>query len=233
MALVKCKECGESVSNKAKTCPSCGAKPTKKTSILTWAVLIIFGFVGYAATKSSSTTYESTASTSNSSGSKPSSTRTEPMKPTWISTTSKDEMTGKLSAFARSPYTEPTKRMGFPYGDVRSWIAVGCDATSEWVYFGFNNAPNLSNTETKDKYNLIKTRISWDDNVENISLTQDWGAKFIHFRDYVAAVSKVEASGSTLLELQWHGEQSVYFKYDLNGSSKAIAEIRSKCATSK
>ncbi|WP_412514572.1 MULTISPECIES: zinc-ribbon domain-containing protein [Shewanella] len=31
MALVKCKECGEEVSTKAKTCPKCGAKaPTKQ-----------------------------------------------------------------------------------------------------------------------------------------------------------------------------------------------------------
>ncbi|WP_305831489.1 zinc-ribbon domain-containing protein [Pseudomonas aeruginosa] len=26
MALIKCKECGAQVSNKAKACPSCGAK---------------------------------------------------------------------------------------------------------------------------------------------------------------------------------------------------------------
>ena len=41
MALVICKECGEQVSTKAKTCPSCGAKPPKKTSIVTWMVLIL------------------------------------------------------------------------------------------------------------------------------------------------------------------------------------------------
>jgi RNA polymerase subunit RPABC4/transcription elongation factor Spt4 len=39
MSLVKCKECGEKVSTKAKTCPNCGAKPPKKTSLLTWFVL--------------------------------------------------------------------------------------------------------------------------------------------------------------------------------------------------
>lgn len=41
MALVKCKECGNQVSTDAKACPSCGAKPPKKTSMLTW---IIAGF---------------------------------------------------------------------------------------------------------------------------------------------------------------------------------------------
>ncbi len=47
MALVKCKECGEKVSTKAKSCPNCGAKPPKKTSIVTWAVLALILFVAY------------------------------------------------------------------------------------------------------------------------------------------------------------------------------------------
>lgn len=40
MALVKCKECGSEVSTQAKACPKCGAKPPKKTSIVTWMVLL-------------------------------------------------------------------------------------------------------------------------------------------------------------------------------------------------
>lgn len=47
MALVKCKECGEQVSTKAKTCPKCGAKPPKKTSFLTWAVLVFIALTVY------------------------------------------------------------------------------------------------------------------------------------------------------------------------------------------
>lgn len=45
MALKNCKECGEKVSTKAKTCPKCGAKAPKKTSFLTWAVLVLIVFV--------------------------------------------------------------------------------------------------------------------------------------------------------------------------------------------
>lgn len=57
MALIKCKECGGKVSTKAKTCPSCGAKPPKKTSIVTWAVLIliVFGFYSLWQTESNLT----------------------------------------------------------------------------------------------------------------------------------------------------------------------------------
>jgi hypothetical protein len=49
MALVKCKECGQQVSNKAKSCPHCGTEPPKKTSFVTWAVLALILFVVYGA----------------------------------------------------------------------------------------------------------------------------------------------------------------------------------------
>lgn len=38
MALVKCKECGEKVSTKAKTCPSCGTKVKKPLSMLRFII---------------------------------------------------------------------------------------------------------------------------------------------------------------------------------------------------
>ena len=41
MALVKCKECGEQISSKAKSCPKCGSVKKKKTSFLKWVFLII------------------------------------------------------------------------------------------------------------------------------------------------------------------------------------------------
>ena len=47
MALAKCKECGEKVSTKAKTCPTCGAKAPKKTSVLVWILLGVIGYVFY------------------------------------------------------------------------------------------------------------------------------------------------------------------------------------------
>lgn len=42
MAIVKCKECKSDVSDKAKTCPHCGAK--LRMSLLTKVVLSVFGF---------------------------------------------------------------------------------------------------------------------------------------------------------------------------------------------
>ncbi|MDM5264763.1 zinc ribbon domain-containing protein [Sulfurovum sp. XTW-4] len=40
MGMIKCKECKSEISNKAKTCPQCGAPVPQKTSFLTWIFLI-------------------------------------------------------------------------------------------------------------------------------------------------------------------------------------------------
>jgi hypothetical protein len=46
MALMKCSECGSQLSDKAKSCPSCGSPPRRKTSSLTWFVTLLFGLTG-------------------------------------------------------------------------------------------------------------------------------------------------------------------------------------------
>ncbi|WP_352284177.1 hypothetical protein [Pseudoalteromonas sp. Q18-MNA-CIBAN-0097] len=237
MALVKCKECGEEVSNKAKSCPKCGAKAPKKTSLLTWLVLILIILGVYVSGQSTDRTAKPPSKVSSSEKNETIKSekvkKVTPPKPVWVTSVSKDEMTGKFTAFAHSPISYPSKKMGFPYHDVNSWMGVGCDADNEWVYLGFNDSPNLSKDTTESGYNLLKTRIKWDDNVEDVSLTQDWGAKFLHFKDDSVVSSKIAASSSALVELQWHGEQPTYFKYSLSGSSKAISEIRGKCSKNK
>ncbi|MEI4552072.1 hypothetical protein [Pseudoalteromonas spongiae] len=243
MSLVKCKECGNKVSTKADACTKCGAKPPKKTSIVKWLVLLFVFYIFYTASKN----YDDYASKNSStiadtqkpvvkekSKIEPDKTlkpiKKLPPKPTWVTSTSKDKMTGEFSAYALSPRAFPTKKMSFPYSNVHSSLGIGCDKNGEWVYFSFSSAPNLTNAETKKGYKLISTRIKWDEQIQNVFLTQDWGAKFIHFRDYKAAISNIFNANKALLELQWHGQQSVYFEYDLNGSSKAISEIRSLCS---
>lgn len=55
--LIKCSGCGAEISKKAKACPHCGEPAPKKTSLLTWLVLIlfIFGIFGAFSPDSSST----------------------------------------------------------------------------------------------------------------------------------------------------------------------------------
>jgi len=232
MALISCPECKKKISDTAKCCPDCGFLLTpeiigevkkneeqeqKAGTIGCLSIIIVIGVAFYYF---NSSLFNQTTTTATSS---PTITRA------WRHSTSVDKLTGVLSAYAVSPQVASTRRMGFPYGDVEAWLGVGCNSESEWAYVGFNSAPNLTKTDTKNGYNLVSTRIKWDDNVETIALTQDWGASFLHFRNDAAAISKIAAANSVLLELQWYGEQQTHFEFSLNGSSAALNEIRKIC----
>lgn len=143
----------------------------------------------------------------------------------WDTFVSKDEMTEEEIWFATSPYVEPTETMNFPYHNVEACLIVAYDSKNEWAYIAFSEAPNITDDEIKDGYNLIRTRIKWDDEIESVYLIQHWGSRFIHFRNYEAAISKIVSSNTALLELNWYGEGKVYFRFPLAGSSDMISKI--------
>jgi hypothetical protein len=144
----------------------------------------------------------------------------------WRTFSSKDEMTGETTWYAHSSQVTSTEEMDFPYHDTKAWLGVGTDGDDEWTYIGFSNEPNISDDETQDGYSVIRTRVKWDDKIEQMTFTQEWGAKFIHFRHKKIAISKIEASNTVLVELNWYGEGKVYFRFPLNGSAAAIEKIR-------
>lgn len=158
------------------------------------------------------------------------SVNSKPKKKSWNTFESEDTMTGKFEAYTYSPTTYPKQKMSFPYSDVNSFIGIGCKKGSDWAYFKFSTAPNLTNDTNEDGYSLIKARIKWDEQLENITLYQKWGSKsLIVWGDDAAAISRIAYSKKVLLELQWHGESSTYFEYSTEGARDAIAEIRAKC----
>ncbi len=151
-------------------------------------------------------------------------------EPLWGISTSTDEMSGEVSAYAISPYISPTHPMDFPYEDVEAWIGVGCSKANEWAYIGFSTAPNLVNTATQNGYDEISTRIKWDDSIQSVTLYQDWGDKFLRFSFNSAdAINKLQTHSTLLLELEWYGEGNVYFNFPLSGALEGIRSIRSKC----
>lgn len=232
MALTKCKECGEKISTKADACPQCGAKRPKKTSAFTWFVLILIIFGVYAAsvTTEPSSNSSSRTNSASESGSKSKSEAAAAPKPTWGNSRVKDEMTGKGSSYAASPTVVSKAAMDFPYQGTTAWLGVGCDKDSEWAYVGFSKAPNLNDTETKDGYNLITTRFKWDSTVETVTLTQKWGAEFLHFRDDRNIIPRIASASVAVLELDWHGQRPVHFEFPLRGSSAALSKMRNECA---
>jgi len=231
MAIVKCKECGKNLSNKAASCPHCGAKMPRKTSLLTWLVLafILYGvYIFSKDTENVSQAADSSGSSSTTVSDKPKVNPSVKL-PQWTNTDSTDEMSGKRSAYTLSPTITPNRPMEFPYSNVDSWLVVGCTKSSEWAYVGFSRAPNLVDTENGDGYNVIKARVKWGESLDRETFTQKWSAKSIHFDNYETAIQKISASGGMMLELKWHGQGAVHFSYPLDGASKAIGEMRAAC----
>lgn len=145
----------------------------------------------------------------------------------WRHHTSKDEMTGEVQAFATSPRTGPTRQMDFPYTDVEGWLGFGCDGQDEWAYIGFTEAPNLTNSDPQSGgYSTFTVRVRWDDEVQTMRMTQEWGSRFLHFQSDATAIEKIAASNEVLVELKWYGSGSVYFQFSLSGSANAIAHAR-------
>lgn len=147
----------------------------------------------------------------------------------WRSFSSKDEMTGEVSCYAVSPRVSATETMGFPYHDITAVLGVGVKDNSEWAYVVFSNSPNLVDTEIEDGYNMIDTRIKWDDRLSKVTLTQDWGSDALHFLSDKYVIEDILKSNTVLLELNWFGEGRVYFRFSLEGSTAAISQARSEC----
>ncbi len=144
----------------------------------------------------------------------------------WSNQENKDEMTGKVVKIAFSKDTSPSVTMSFPYQNITGSVFVGKNDANEFAAFGFTEQPNLLNIELQPNANIIKTRIKWDDKIEDVKLVQKWGDKFLHFSDSKNAIKKIMSSKEVLLELDWYGNGKVYFKFDLSGASEAIANIR-------
>jgi|GEM_PF-1108099 hypothetical protein len=245
MSLINCPECSNKISSEAPSCPKCGfvngAKKKKKTGIFTkmFAFFLVVVFIGRIASLQDNDSYSKNTGRSTSSGTASNSSPVSNEKdsserrPSWSTVSSKDEMTQKESHYATSPYVSSTKPMRFPYQDIDSWIGVGCNSDSHWVYFGFSKAPNLTNKETRDGYNDIGTQVKWDDTIEDVRLIQKWGARSLNFHEKDNILERLMKSRNVLLSLDWHGQNNVYFKYSLNGSSAAINEILSKCKIGK
>ena len=147
----------------------------------------------------------------------------------WKSSQSKDEMTGKETFYIFTSWASSKYPMSFPYSKTKSVIGVACNKDSIWSYFMFTTQPNITKSETKDGYNKILTRIKFDDTLENVTLTQDWGSKALFLYNEKAFIKSLQNTSEVLLELKWHGNNSVYFKYFTEGASEEIEGLKAKC----
>ncbi|MCB2200986.1 hypothetical protein KQI63_16420 [bacterium] len=144
----------------------------------------------------------------------------------WNTSSSVDEMTNVATWYLSSDEIKPTRKLDFPYNDLQSWLGIGTDGNNEWVYIGLTSDPNLEDAKAMAAYELIKTRIKWDDKIEEVQMTHDYGSKFLHFVTDSSVISKIGKYNTCLIEIKIYGQGSVYFRFSLDGSSKAINKLR-------
>ncbi len=148
----------------------------------------------------------------------------------WYTQSDIDEMTGDEYHYAFSPKTNTTRKLPFPHNDLQSWIYVGCHESYKWAAFGFTSEPNIPDDRTKDGYNLIDTRVKWDEEIRYDTFKQQWGSRFIESeRNSGVMIERLKRYDQVLLELDWYRHGNIYFRYSLKGSVQAISEIREKC----
>lgn len=155
----------------------------------------------------------------------------------WTVSSSTDEMSGEKRWVVRSPIAEPTRTMSFPYEDTHARLLFVCDNDGEWVNMNFNEAPNATNTTTRDGYNIVHGRVSFNGNVSDIDFIQTWGDPSMTLRrsGIGSRMSRSEfiqnliRSNELLVEIAWYGSGNVRFKFPLDGSANAINRARNNC----
>nr|WP_136251800.1 hypothetical protein [Ningiella ruwaisensis] len=148
----------------------------------------------------------------------------------WRYFSSKDKMTGEESHFISSASTGSMKPMDFPYTDVTSWIGIGCKAGELWSYFGFSEAPNLTGDKTEDGYSTSESRLRVGETLGSVRLSQTWGDRFLNVFNDTAFINSLSGVDDVMLELSWHGNGKVHYKYLMIDFEKRLVELKEKCS---
>lgn len=149
--------------------------------------------------------------------------------PSWTVVSTTDKMSGAKQWYAKSPAASPAAPMTFPYSGVDAYLIVGCDKQSEWTYFAFSTSPNLNYTRIHNGYSSVPTRIKWGSKIRDITLTQNWGSRFLSFDSGEGVLNRIMRNKTVLLELRWYGQGRVYFPFSLLGAKEAIQRIMDHC----
>ena len=145
----------------------------------------------------------------------------------WTISKDVDEMSGECSYYITSKSVRPLKPMHFPHWNVTANLVVEFDGNLEWIYLAFNTVPNLVGGELRDGYDEIGIRVRFDNSIEGITISHDWGSHFLYceFPDFL--LPKLVHSKTVLIELPWYGQGDVYFKFNLMGFSRALKKMKS------
>ncbi len=146
----------------------------------------------------------------------------------WSTRITEDEMTGEQSLYVKSDFVASTKPMRSPYdGTVASLNVSGC--TSVWMFVSADVA--LDNATRMDDFNVILTRVKWDDRVEYVHLLQHRDDRAaLSFSSTARPIHNIIKSNKVLVEVPWRRQGKVYFEFSLAGAAAEIEKFGCSCA---
>jgi hypothetical protein len=213
MAIKPCKECGAPVSDKAESCPMCGAKQPKETSVLTWVCVGILGLAAIIWMYS-----DKTPSTSSGVVSTTQATESENVKPkNWQYEASKDEMRGIETRFATTVSTN-TVDFDFPYnGGSKLILALRKRGSEVDVMVSITKGQilcGIQNCEAAFKFD--------DGAVQSITMSEpDSHASDLLFVAYDKTESKIisqlKNSKKLVIEVPFYQQGKKQFTFDVSG----------------
>ena len=129
---------------------------------------------------------------------------------------------------AVSRWTEPDRRMSFPYGRVRARLMVeGPDWTGEEcdpVFVRFSEAPNLLGGDIRDGYTTHRLRAKWNSGAEfTVKADQNWGGRDLVFSDGKVSVPRITGRETLAVALNWYDQGHVVWQFPLEGAGEALA----------
>ena len=151
----------------------------------------------------------------------------------WYVSYGEDRITGERTWTASSGPVYPEDELGDRRSGAEGWIGFFCDRSGEGAFLGFSSVPNLiagsGRRELPVPHSRVRTR--WNQDAIVMMLRHEPGSATLEFVDSadVNAVRLPDESRSVLIELPWHDEELVYFRYSLEASSGPIKKVRSEC----
>lgn len=213
MAIKPCKECHHSISDKAESCPNCGAKTNKV--VPRWIVWLIFlGIFGVIA-NTCSTEYSSYSTTKNS---EQQNTIVSEKKSYWNTNISEDSMRGTKTIFT-SNTSNNSVNFDFPYnGGSKLSLTVQNNSRQKDIYITILKGQFLCSLSEDCKVNFKFDNGS----IQAISMvgssSQESNVLFVENSKTIRSlIEKMKKSRSLIIEPMFYQEGSRQFYFNLEG----------------
>ena len=155
----------------------------------------------------------------------------------WSTKSFRDGIENDLVVQASSALKSPTRRLSFPYDDLKARVRYQCGTgdVDEILYWKFTTTANLVGDTTHDGYNSISLRLKFDqEESRSVRFLQNWGGDFVYITSTQKGdiLEKIVSYNQVRIEVPWYGQGNVIFQHSLSGAKQAINSARQKCGLS-